>query len=284
MKVGCYQCNSVHGDFEANLATVLKGLEAGEKEGVELLAFPESLLTGYFEREEDARRTAFSLDSPQIAKLLEATAEFEATFMVGFNELRGEALYNTVLVAERGKLLGRYSKAFPCFAFTTPGREFPVFERKGVKFGIIICADGAFIEPSRILALKGARIIFAPHYNFLEKSWVVPHFYMVRHDHVARAVENGVWFLRANTAGGTDDAGFSYNGVGYGDSYLLDPMGQIVAHAGLHRTGLMTGEVDLERGFPSLPVPHTGNSLLSWRELGGQLAEAAKEALGRVQF
>ncbi len=58
MKVGCYQCNSVHGDFEANLATVLKGLEAGEKEGVEILAFPESLLDRLFRargrRQEDS--------------------------------------------------------------------------------------------------------------------------------------------------------------------------------------------------------------------------------------
>jgi hypothetical protein len=46
----------------------------------------------------------------------------------------------------------------------------------------------------------------------------------------------------------------------------------------------MTGEVDLERGFPSLPVSHKGNSLLSWQALGGQLVEAAKEALGRDQF
>ena len=39
-----------------------------------------------------------------------------------------------------------------------------------MKFGVIICADGGYIEPARILALKGARIIFAPHYNYITRT------------------------------------------------------------------------------------------------------------------
>ena len=35
------------------------------------------------------------------------------------------------------------------------GRHFPVFERDGFMFGVVICADGGYVEPSRILALKG---------------------------------------------------------------------------------------------------------------------------------
>ena len=43
-------------------------------------------------------------------QLLDRTARFEATLIVGFNELRGGALYNTALVAHKGHLLGAYSK------------------------------------------------------------------------------------------------------------------------------------------------------------------------------
>jgi len=272
MKVGCYQCSCKPGDFEANLRTVHDGLELAEEAGVEILALPESLLTGYYTEEADARAHAFAADGPEIHRVLKETAKYSATFMVGFNELRGPDIFNTVLVAERGKLLGAYSKAFPVMSYFRPGRSFPVFERSGMKFGVIICADGAYIEPARILALKGARIIFAPHYNWLVPSWVVVHYYMVRHDHVARAIENGVWFLRANTVGGPGDKeSLGYDGVGYGDSYLLDPLGQVAAHAGLHCERLMVGTVDLERNFY---VPHAQNSRASGTELGDLLREA----------
>lgn len=88
----------------------------------------------------------------------------DAIFMVGSDELRGEDLFNTVLVAERGNLVGTYSKAFPCYDYFTSGRDFPVFERDGIKFGVVICVGGGYIEPTRILALKGARE-FAETFN-----------------------------------------------------------------------------------------------------------------------
>src|ERR1043166_3966497 len=108
--------------------------------------------------------------------------------------------------------------------FHKQGREFPVWEVEGVKFGAIICADGGYIEPARILAMKGARIIFAPHFNYIGDRGLIGHFMKVRADHAARAVENGVYFVRGNNvvldpkkSGITRSAG-----VGYGDSYILD--------------------------------------------------------------
>ena len=274
MRVGCYQCEVVPNDFEANMATVLKGLRAAEENGLEIVALPESLLTGYFQEEARARQSAFSVESPQIEHLLKETRAFDSAFMVGFNESRGDDLFNTVAVIERGALLGVYSKAFPCFDYFTPGREFPVFERKGLKYGVIICADGEYIEPARILALKGARLIFAPHYNYIHPNWVVVHYQMVRQDHMARARENGVWFLRANTIGGDRDEGLGFDGVGYGDSYLLDPFGQMAAHAGWHTEGLMYGEIHLDRRHSPMPG-HTSRQ--SAERLMGPLQDALRE-------
>ena len=110
----------------------------------------------------------------------------------------------------------------------------------------MICADGGYIEPTRILALKGARLIFAPHFNFVSSP--VKHYQMVRNDHIARAVENGVYFLRANNVvPGRELAGSDYQGYGYGDSYLLNPNGQIVAASGLYHETLMIYNFDLEQ-------------------------------------
>ena len=78
---------------------------------------------------------------------------------------------------------------------------------------------------------------------------------MVRNDHVARAVENGVYFLRANNIVREDSLpGMREQGRGYGDSYLLNPNGQIVAAAGLYQEYLMIYNFDLEMKHRSRPI------------------------------
>ena len=250
MKIGHYQCICHQGNFEQNLKTVIRGLELARQENLDIVSFPESLLTGYFENEKDVRANCFEINSTQIKKMLEKTSDFEVLFMVGFNELRQGRLYNTVSVIEKGRILGNYSKAFPCYDHFTPGRHFPVFEKKGLKFGVVICADGGYMEPCRILALKGAGLIFAPHFNYISNP--VEHYQVVRNDHIARAVENGIYFLRGNNVvKGNTLKGQPYHGYGYGDSYLINPNGQIVAGAGLYDQCLMTYNLDLDRKYYS---------------------------------
>lgn len=246
MKVAHYQLECHPGEYEANFQKVLLGIREADAEGVDIVSFPESFLTGYFSSGEKAQEHSFTIDGPQINEFLEQTAACAPTFMVGFNETRGDKLFNTVLVAEKGKCLGTYSKAFPCFDHFTPGREFPVFRRGNVTFGVIICADGGFIEPTRILALKGAQIVFAPHYNYLPKESLINHFQSVRADHTARARENGVWFLRGNQVGCGFDEGMAHDGVGYGDSYLIDPMGEVVVRSQRHVECAISAKIDVE--------------------------------------
>lgn len=186
VKIGHYQCECRQGDFDANLATVRKGLAQAVDVKLDIVSFPECFLTGYFAKEQDARKHMFAVDSPEMKRVLELTDGCDTTLVVGFNESRGDKLFNTVAVIERGKLLGRYSKALPYEGYFQPGREFTVFEKKGLKFGIVICSDGGYIEPARILALKGARLIIAPHFNFVANA--VEHYAKVRNDHIARAV------------------------------------------------------------------------------------------------
>ena len=247
MKIGHFQLDCAHGDYDANVMKVLEGLERADSEGVEIVSFPESMLTGFFDDEKKARQHSLAVDGPEIADLLVRSRDFSATFLVGFNERRGEALYNTVLVAQGGRLQGTYSKAFPIFDYFTPRRRFPVFERCGLRFGVVICADGGYIEPSRILALKGAKLIFAPHYNFITKHYLLHHFQQVRADHIARARENAVWFFRGNNVVRGQDTGLSYEGVGYGDSYLMDPNGEIVVRSQRDVECFISAEVDLDR-------------------------------------
>ncbi len=276
LRIGHCQLESKCGEFEANLAKVVEGLERADREHVEIICFPECFLTGYPDTEAPARKDAFAVDSPNMLKLLDRTGRFEATYIVGFNELRGPDLYNTAAVIHRGQVLGHYSKCSAYHRFHKQGREFPVFERNGVKFGIVICSDGGYIEPTRILALKGAKIIFSPHYNYISKEYLLTHFQEVRADHVARAVENRVYFVRGNNVSEGRDPGVQrYEGVGYGDSYIMDPYGEIVVRSRRHREDFIFADID--PGFAPDNAWEIGKSRWSLREFGTQLAAAAAQ-------
>jgi predicted amidohydrolase len=274
IRIGHCQLETDPGHFEKNLAKLVKYLHEADRENIRIVSFPEAFLTGYFKDADRARQNSFTVDGPEIKRLLEETRDIKATFIVGFNERRGDKLYNTALVAERGKLLGTYSKAFPCYSYFSPGRDFPVFEKDGVRFGVIICADGGYIEPARILALKGASIIFAPHYNYIKPQMLINHFQLVRSDHIARAVENSVWFVRGNNVVFGQDKGMDYEGVGYGDSYILDPRGEIVARSERHTETLISAVINVD--FHLLPGAKS-RSEVSARELGDILMQTLQE-------
>lgn len=276
MRIGHCQFETRCGEFEANLDKVVEGLNRADQERVQIVCFPECFLTGYPDTEELARRDAFAVDSPSMMKVLDRTSRFQATCIVGFNELRGRDLYNTAAVVHKGHLLGTYSKCAAYQRFHKQGREFPVFERNGTKFGVVICADGGYIEPTRILALKGAKIIFSPHFNYISKEGLIAHFQKVRADHVARAIENQVYFVRGNNVSAGRDPGITrHDGVGYGDSYIVDPYGEFLVRSRRHQQDFIFADVDLAATKDSA-WGGLGKSKWSIREFGKLLSEAAK--------
>ena len=276
MRIGHCQLDSTLGDFAGNFQKVIASLERADRDRIDIVSFPECFLTGYPDDGETARRDAFTIDSPQIMQLLGATSHFEAAFIVGFNELRGADLYNTVVVVHKGHLLGHYSKCSAYMKFHKQGREFPVFTHKGLTFGVIICSDGGYIEPARLLALQGAQVIFAPHFNYIGAAGLISHFMKVRADHTARAVENSVYFVRGNNVslGGKEECITGYEGIGYGDSYIVDPSGEIVVRSRRHVEGMIFTDIapETDRSW------NVGRSMWSAREFGQKLMEIVEQA------
>ena len=273
MRIGHSQVDSQLGDFEGNLAKVVADMERAQRERVEIVSFPECFLTGYPDTEELARRDAFAIDSVKMMRVLDATSRFEPVLIVGFNETRGPDLYNTALVAHKGHLLGHYSKCTAYQRFHKQGREFPVFQHNGVTFGVVICSDGGFIEPTRLLALQGAKVVFAPHFNYINKEGLIGHFMKVRADHTARAVENNVYFVRGNNVSlGKEECITKSDGVGYGDSYIIDPHGEIVVRSRRHVEDFIFADIDTtitDRNW------NVGRSMWSAREFGQHLIKLA---------
>jgi len=87
--------------------------------------------------------------------------------VAGILEKSGDVVYNTaVLIDRNGNLAGKYRKvSLPQEEFDggiTPGNSFPVFDTDFGRIGIMICWDVTFPEPARVLAQKGAEMIFLP--------------------------------------------------------------------------------------------------------------------------
>lgn len=87
--------------------------------------------------------------------------------VVSLDEREGHLIYNTaVLLGPDGKLIGKYRKV--CLPRTeidagvAPGNDYPVFETRFGKVGMMICYDGFFPEVARELANRGAEVIAWP--------------------------------------------------------------------------------------------------------------------------
>jgi len=227
-RVAAFQGSIVQGDPESSLERTCRALAWADEREAHVLCMPETYHQGYFPSREEAWENAIDLNSSEFADVCSRVSGYNATLLLGLNERRGDDLYNTVVVIERGRLLGRYSKNYVVYDYFKRGLEFPVFNRAGVTFGIIICADSSYVEPARILSMRGARVIFSPHFNRLSLAQVDHHYRRVRSHHVARAVENGCWVVRANVIWPSDG-----QRLGVGDSFILNELGEYVCQAGI---------------------------------------------------
>ena len=87
--------------------------------------------------------------------------------VAGLIEREGHLIYNVAaLLGPDGRFLGKYRKvALPRSEIAggiSPGREYPVFETRFGKLGMMICYDGFFPEVARELTSRGAEVIAWP--------------------------------------------------------------------------------------------------------------------------
>jgi predicted amidohydrolase len=87
--------------------------------------------------------------------------------VVGLVERDGNLIYNVaVLIGPDGRIIGKYRKV--CLprgevdGGLAPGKDYPVFETKFGKVGMMVCYDGFFPEVARELTKNGAEVIAWP--------------------------------------------------------------------------------------------------------------------------
>jgi len=117
------------------------------------------------------------------------------------------------IISKKGKLIGRQLKIHP-FGLqrkdVKPGIKAEVFNLGKFKLGVVICYDAVFPEVSRVLATKGADVLFFP--SKIKTEGVGPwHIYLQ-----ARALENRIPVVAPNVCigpfgGKSIIVDFSYN-------------------------------------------------------------------------
>src|SRR5512147_3175652 len=166
IRIGSYQGPIVDNDFNANLRKVDEVLEQTRNLGLDFICFPETFLSGY--SQEAVRESSVSLDDPRLVSFVQRSSAYDTVILVGMSERMENKIYNTQMVVYRGQLLGKYHKTMLTdedkLVFAAD-LDVPVFVAKGIKFGVVICADTSYVEPALYLRWQGARLLFTPHYN-----------------------------------------------------------------------------------------------------------------------
>jgi predicted amidohydrolase len=170
LKVAAVQFEMKQDDKAANLKTMERFVARAAEEGADIVSFPEMCLTGYnylFECSarklnaiaEDAARGRSVRNVHAMAKRHKIVVAF------GLLERASDGLFNTyVVVTPQDGAIFKHRKihAFENSAISQ-GNQLEVFELFGWKMGVLICYDNNLPENPRVLCLKGAEVIFAPH-------------------------------------------------------------------------------------------------------------------------
>lgn len=153
------------------------------------------------------------------------------------------SLRNLALVFNRqGEIVGHYVKVHPIrterAVGVVEGDDFPTFELDFGRIGVVICHDLSFPESTRVLALKGAEIIFWPSWW---SGWGEELSYALIK---SRAIDNAAYLVHASF--GQPDGVAWRPGMVLGRSGVIGPDGLILSNAGRY-VGMALTTVDLDR-------------------------------------
>jgi beta-ureidopropionase len=226
-------------------------IEEAGKQGVQVLCFQEVFHQPYFCPSQDAKwyGAAEAIPDGPTVKLMQELAKKHAMVIVVpiYEEEITGVYYNAAAVIDAdGSYLGKYRKThIPQVAgfwekfFFKPGNSgWPVFHTAYCKLGVYICYDRHFPEGWRGLALNGAEYIVNPSATVAGLSE-----YLWKLEQPASAVANGVYIGAINRVG--TEAPWNI-GEFYGQSYFVNPRGQIEKEASRDKDELIVHDMDFD--------------------------------------
>jgi predicted amidohydrolase len=261
IRVASVQFEHAPGDKEANLAKIRKFVAEAEGKNVEMIAFPECCITGYWHLRHVSREELTVLGEsvstgPSSQALLALARQHNMIIGAGLIERTKDGkFYNAYVVALPNGQQHCHRKLHPFVSeYLSPGESFTVFDTpEGCRVGVLTCYDVNLGENVRITALKGAEILLAPHQTGGCKSGnphtmgLVDRRLWDRRAEDPEAIEQELrgpkgrgWLLRWLPARAHDNGMFLIfsNGIGVdddeirtGNAMILDPYGRVLAES-----------------------------------------------------
>ncbi|MFN3592671.1 MAG: N-carbamoylputrescine amidase [Thermaurantiacus sp.] len=251
--VGAVQM-AMSGDEATDIARAAALVAEAAGKGATIVLPPELFEGHYFcvEQSETRFSQARAVDAhPAVTAMQEVAARHRVTIPTSFFEADGPHFYNSLaMVGPDGAVQGVYRKShipdgpgyMEKFYFRPGNTGFRAWDAGQARIGAGICWDQWYPETARALMLEGAEILFfptaigsEPHDPSLDtrRLWVRA---MVGH-----AVSNVVPVVAANRVGTENGQHF------YGNSFICDERGDMLAEMGTEEEGVIVATLDLGR-------------------------------------
>lgn len=201
--------------------------------GSDIIVFPEMIVESSSAKVKERRKQVKAERLTRILKvemqLKELSRRYNVDIVFGSMERLFNMVFNTGVLISGGRIR-RYRKVHVHWIERFEGgKRFSVFDSACGKVGILVCFDAAFPESARVLALKGARIIFV-----IANAPIEFDDEYMRLRLRSMALDNQLFVVYCNKPGPS----FS------GHSAIFDPMGRPVHEAGTE-SGVFTREISL---------------------------------------
>ena len=222
LTVAVAQLNSVVGDLSGNARRILDAVTRAKAAGADVVLTPELALCGY-PAEDLLLRPAF-LDACA-ETLAELAVEVRGiTVLVGYPAMVDGKRYNAAAVIQDGRVVATYFKhrlpnyeVFDEERYFEAGTEACVFELKGVKVGVNICADVWESGAADVARGAGAEVLLVLNASPFHMNKQALRYEVLRE----RIADTGLPVVYCNLVGGQDELVFD------GGSFALDRDGTL---------------------------------------------------------
>ncbi len=232
---------------ELTVIETVKDIEEASRAGAELIVLQELHQNEYFCQSEDVKFFDYASSWEEDIRFWSLVAKKNRVVLVtSLFERRTAGLYhNTAVVFDKdGSVAGKYRKMhipddpgfYEKFYFTPGDLGFEPISTSVGKLGVLICWDQWYPEASRLMTLKGAELLIYPtaigwfdEDSQEEKVRQLDSWITIQRSH---AIANGIPVLSANRVGFEKDSAGVMDGIRFwGNSFVCDPQGQILAQA-----------------------------------------------------
>jgi len=254
VKCGLIQCSlakstgSIDEIKEAMIQKHLPLIDEAGKKGVQILCLQEIFSTPYFcpAQSPEWYATAEAVPGPTVERMQVLAKKHQMVIVVPLYEKAMPGIYyNTAAVIDAdGSYLGKYRKHhipqtagfWEKYYFKPGSGGWPVFNTRYAQVGVYICYDRHFPEGARLLGLHGAEIVFNPSATVAGLSR-----HLWKLEQPAHAVANGYYMGCINRVG--VEAPWNI-GTFYGNSYFVNPRGQILVEGSEDKDELVVADLD----------------------------------------